>query len=382
MSRPIQIGDLVRVTSDDTTTLYRVYTIGENEIGIYDIANPSDRYLMVPVDEVSPGYSPRWKFKETGRGPIADSIDFLDPNILIPPFTYTYDVDIEILSNLDDLTLSTICQVNRYATDLCQDESLWRSRTKKNYPKYLPYKENNQRWQDYYKNLKFIVESSGLMYPQRALDRGQIKLLESRINIIGKVEANHSAEKGYIDFLNWMEAHGLEYPDQRGADLAAENGHLNILEWMESRNLPYPSQLGANSAAKNGHVDVLTWIKDREPIVPTQDGANLAAYGGHIVVLEWMEQHGLPHPDITGANLAARGGHVNVLEWIENRGLPYPDQTGANYAALNGHINVLEWMESRYLAYPNQNGIALARRNGHMEVIDWMNQRLSSARQY
>src|SRR3990167_4189555 len=120
MSRTIQLGDLVRVSFDNDVALYRIEKISDTEITIYAIVNPSIKNSIKLVDEAdSSSITPKWKFEGTN-----ENVEFIDPNAPLP-FTYIYDVDIIILSNLDSITLDMICQVNRYAQTLCQNETLW-----------------------------------------------------------------------------------------------------------------------------------------------------------------------------------------------------------------------------------------------------------------
>ena len=60
------------------------------------------------------------------------------------------DVDRLILSNLDDRSLLQACQTNKYASELCRDESFWRNRFIATFkPKTLE-KPDNMTWKHYY----------------------------------------------------------------------------------------------------------------------------------------------------------------------------------------------------------------------------------------
>lgn len=44
----------------------------------------------------------------------------------INPFLHSYDLNIEILSHLDDHTLASLCESNNYFSVLCHDPLLWK----------------------------------------------------------------------------------------------------------------------------------------------------------------------------------------------------------------------------------------------------------------
>jgi hypothetical protein len=52
-------------------------------------------------------------------------------------FTGMKDIDLKILSQLEDKDLFNMCLVNTYVSNLCKDEILWKNRLFKNYKKFL-----------------------------------------------------------------------------------------------------------------------------------------------------------------------------------------------------------------------------------------------------
>ena len=65
-------------------------------------------------------------------------------------FTKIKDVDLRILSELEDRDLLNVCLTNKYANKICQDEHFWRNRLVSQYGdkvfKYRP----DMSWKNYY----------------------------------------------------------------------------------------------------------------------------------------------------------------------------------------------------------------------------------------
>jgi hypothetical protein len=205
-------------------------------------------------------------------------------------------IDINILLQMDDQTLTSACQTDRYISGLCRSEELWRLKIEKDYYGAGEYKNKDRTWREYYK----ILHQSGR--------------------------------------------------DEDGANDAADSGHLDVLKWLASLQPPIPIGVAtANYAAENGHLDVLEWMESLTPkILPTASGANYAAESGHLDVLKWMESL-TPKilPTAGGANEAAGNGHLDVLIWMASLTPKIlPGVNGAEEAEVNEHLDVLEWMAS------------------------------------
>ena len=66
------------------------------------------------------------------------------------------DVDIEILANLDDITLEEVCLTNQYASSVCHNSKLWYLKIVNNYPDFPLLKGISAvEWKKLYYKLKF-----------------------------------------------------------------------------------------------------------------------------------------------------------------------------------------------------------------------------------
>ena len=71
-------------------------------------------------------------------------------------FTGNKDVDFIILNKLNDIDLSKVCQVNKYANSLCDDDTFWRNRIKDRYKFILLNDLNNIKQYLYFNSFKEI----------------------------------------------------------------------------------------------------------------------------------------------------------------------------------------------------------------------------------
>jgi hypothetical protein len=80
-------------------------------------------------------------------------------------FTGNKDVDFTILNMLDDRELGKVCQVNKYAKSLCENEIFWINRFEKKFGKILKIEEvrkefNVKDWKTFYIN--FVTQLAAL----------------------------------------------------------------------------------------------------------------------------------------------------------------------------------------------------------------------------
>jgi hypothetical protein len=65
-------------------------------------------------------------------------------------FTGIKDIDLEILSKLDDSEIGKLCSTNKYFRNLCKDDVFWRNRTIKRFGKYLGNAETLNTYRNQY----------------------------------------------------------------------------------------------------------------------------------------------------------------------------------------------------------------------------------------
>ena len=74
-------------------------------------------------------------------------------------FTPIKDVNLEIMSKMDDETLLSVCATNKYAKELCQNESFWRNRFVGKYGEMAAkHKPATRSWKNHY--MQVIIDIS------------------------------------------------------------------------------------------------------------------------------------------------------------------------------------------------------------------------------
>src|SRR3989304_6275859 len=65
-------------------------------------------------------------------------------------FTSSLDLDLEILTKVNDKNLYNIFRINKYFFDLNQNENLWRNRINRYFPNLTEFKKKKETWKDFY----------------------------------------------------------------------------------------------------------------------------------------------------------------------------------------------------------------------------------------
>src|SRR5665647_2181794 len=92
----------------------------------------------------------------------------------------TRDANLLILDKMDDRTLLSYCQTNRYSENLCNNEDFWRNRFIKVYGiENAKLKNKNRTWKNYYLLVTY--------YTNKYTDKKALMKV---------------AEKGYMDLFN------------------------------------------------------------------------------------------------------------------------------------------------------------------------------------
>ena len=189
-------------------------------------------------------------------------------------------IDINILIQMDDQTLSSACQTDRYISSLCQKDALWLQKIQLKFPGAVQFKD--------------IITNYGLNFKILNLKEYYVRLN----NILPNQEGAKAAKAGHLEVLKWMASLNPPiYPDKNGAIAAASSGRLDVLKWMASLNPPiYPDQYAANMAAWKGHLDVLKWMASlTPPVLPDENAVNEGALRSRRNVISWLREQGI-HP--------------------------------------------------------------------------------------
>lgn len=205
------------------------------------------------------------------------------------------DTDILILLELNDVSLSKICQVNKYTQKLCQNERLWQGKVRRKFgseiimhkPLEITYREqyislktinlrpsshneiikivNDKRYDIILANLNYFINKDPYTILTYTASSGDLELLKFlyQLNIIkfnglGNV-IDQAAAGGNIDMVKFLLEKG-DKPSDNTVDRAIYNDHFKLVKWFIKHNI-LPSGLGLRNLSEKGHNDILKWIK-------------------------------------------------------------------------------------------------------------------------
>ena len=166
-------------------------------------------------------------------------------------FTRIKDVDLEILSKMNDRELGRICSTDKYFRNLCKNDDFWRNRTMKRFGKYFGdklyyYFQETQlpTWREYYISVVDFLEK---IYNRQLIRLGGRRDLQLLVRMIKqnheilKEEIKKRFEKGV-----WKEILKLELVNPNVAfdyyDHPLQNGEILIrylLTLSDERIKPY-----------------------------------------------------------------------------------------------------------------------------------------------
>ena len=97
-------------------------------------------------------------------------------------FTRIKDLDLEILSKMDDRELGRICSTDKYFANLCKNDMFWKNRTIRRFGKYFGnelekyfLKSEKKSWREYYVSIVDFLEK---IYARRRVNPGKRKELQ------------------------------------------------------------------------------------------------------------------------------------------------------------------------------------------------------------
>jgi len=176
------------------------------------------------------------------------------------------DVDLIILSNLDDKTLFNFCISNpkdEYLKKLCGDESFWRNRLKNNFPKFKTEKKRN--WKQTY--LALVYYSNEYEDANEAM-----------------IKVSEKGDKDLVKFFIQKGANDWDF----GMEGAAEGGYRDLVDFFIEKGADNWNW-GMNGAARGGHRDLVQFFIEKGAD-SWDNGMFYAARGGHKDLVDFFQQ--------------------------------------------------------------------------------------------
>ena len=115
------------------------------------------------------------------------------PQIQKPTLTYNKDTDLIILANLDDESLFSMCEVNKYTREICKTDWFWERRIKEKFGEHvsiLNKKPRNVTWIAYYKHLQYL----GFSYLEQQFRKYSIPMLKFQLKGRGLKQSGNKSD--------------------------------------------------------------------------------------------------------------------------------------------------------------------------------------------
>ncbi len=367
-SLSIKVGDRA-IISGENDTIYVITDIEESydkvmkKITLYDLDTDEsidilyNGYKWFYIDDESINDILEIKFSENEL--IDEDNDSPSTGNL---FTGSDDLNIEILSIMDNESLTMMCRTSKYFAHLCNMEEMWRRRTIHFYPDAIKFKEDNDTWRTFYKKLNMISNDIG--------------------------GANLAAEYGFLSVLKYLASMNPPiYINEEGIFDAVEYCHLDVLKWLSDIDDTFALTLDhLEVAIEQGCLDIFKSIMNNKTDDPFlylprdfifYDSEKLIKiaikYGRLEMMILLLEKYQFMTHDInTGVyNVLAdddtinlsniidevrKSGHLDVIKWVY-----YNVYNDDKYSI--GHYNI-RMLRTRIIINSGK--------NGYLDILDWV----------
>ena len=223
------------------------------------------------------------------------------------------NLDFKILNELNDVDLVKVCQTNRQANELCNNQTFWLNRIRLKFPylgiDVLRRYKGDRNWSQYYiEYLRQVTPTNAQYKLKEGARNGRLDLVIIAVNKGVDVRADiESAVKWAIQFGH-LEV--VKYLVGLGADIRANNdeavrlasyyGHLEVVKYLVSQgaDIRADNDFGINHASLHGYLEVVKYLVSQgADIRANNDFAVRMAYeNGHLEVVKYLVSQGAPDP--------------------------------------------------------------------------------------
>ncbi len=259
------------------------------------------------------------------------------------------DIDRKILNTLEDEDLVNVCQVNKKAQLLCNDQVFWMNRVFLRFGyvggDVLRKSKGNRDWSEYYiKDLRKINPTNAQKYLKFGSKKGKL----DHVVISLKNGANIHDQSDYA--LRW----------------ASYYGHIEIFKYLvelkpDGANIHAYDDAALRWASEEGHLDIVKYLVDLKP-----DGANIhtqndyalrwASFYGHLGVVKYLVElkpdgANIHAQDDYALRLASYNGYLDIVKYLvglkpDGANIHANDDFALRSANHNGHIEIVKYLIS------------------------------------
>ena len=209
------------------------------------------------------------------------------------------DVDLKILSELDDKSLLNFCQTSKYGNQLCQNEIFWINRIDRRYPYLKEFKKEDESWRRFFIRMTYYIaklnEEFGIPYiPTKGYNPEEFyNGWNKDSKRIYNVAMTWAALGGHLNIVQYL-------IDKKGAndfnwalEDAAARGHLDIVQLMIEKGASKFNNAMIN-AAEGGYLDIVKYLiekaREKNQWLDFDYAMRLAAFRGHLKIVDYLEQ--------------------------------------------------------------------------------------------
>ena len=276
------------------------------------------------------------------------------------------DIDRKLFNNLEDEDLVNVCQVNKKAQSICNDQVFWMNRVfnrfgyvegdvlRKNKDKYWP------SWSEYYiKDLRKInsINATDKLFfgsEKGRLDHVIISLMGHGANIHTQDDQalRWASFYGQIEVVKYLvelkpDGANIHARNDQALEWASTNGHLDIVKYLielkpDGANIHAINDQALRWASENGHLGVVKYLVELKP-----DGANIHALGDY--ALRW----------------SSKKGHIEVVKYLVGQGanIHAKDNYAVIWASYFGQLDIVRYLVS--------NGANIHAKSSEIFKYDW-----------
>lgn len=246
-----------------------------------------------------------------------------------PVLTGQKDVNLKILSDLDDKSLLKFCITNTVANKFCSkhDTELWRNRLVKKYGEDAArYKSPDKSWKQFYLQiLKYWKPSKNDLSINYAM--------------------MDAAQDGHEDLVNFFISKGAKIWNW-GLQGAAVGGHKELVDFFISKGGKFDFAL--LGAAEGGHKDLINFLISKRPkLFSWNSGLRGAAVGGHKELVDFFISKGAAGWS-EGLDSAAEGGHLDLVKFFISEGADTLDdlERAVRTAFEEKHFDITDYLQA------------------------------------
>ncbi len=253
------------------------------------------------------------------------------------------DVDRKILNNLEDKDLVNVCQTNKKAQSLCNDQVFWMNRVFLRFGyvggDVLRKNKKDHTWSEYYiKDLRKINKVNGYRYlldgsRQGRLDQVIISLKNGAdIHMNNDIALREASENSYLDIVKYLvelkpDGANIHAQDDYALRMASRHGYLDIVRYLvelkpDGANIHAEDDYALRMASLNGHLEVVKYLVSNGANIHTENDFALrySSYNGYLDIVKYLVGHGADiHVNNDQAlKWASENRRIEVVKYLKN----------------------------------------------------------------